>query len=331
MGTDHSVPKRTPSPEPLEPPQRTERSVPIFFGAAHSVLKRKPRQEDARSRGQSGLSPSSGILLGLTIALTGCARHYRVEGLVVQTDPAQRTILVSHRPIKNYMPAMTMSFHVGPHEDLSKLTPGTRLNFELRITKHASLAEHLKPRVTRLEGINGEPLRVEIPKNKVALGSEVPDFTLTDQAGRPVRLSDFRGRVVAIDFIYTRCPLPDVCPRLSANFAYVSKRLRGRDVTLLSITIDPQFDTPPVLSEYAHRYGADGESWRFLTGTAGQIRNVGGRFGLIYWPEEGSLTHTSATAVIGRDGKLEALIEGASYRPDQLRDLIEHELNQSSS
>jgi len=294
MGTDHSVPRPTPSPAHSDSIQWTERSVPIFFV--------------------------------LALALTGCARHYRVEGLVLQTDPAQRTILVSHRPIKNYMPAMTMSFHVSPHEDLSKITPGTRLNFELRITKHDSLAQNLKPRATRLEGINGEALRVETPKNKVALGSEVPDFTLTDQSGRNVHLSDFRGRVVAIDFIYTRCPLPDVCPRLSANFAYVSKRLRGRDVTLLSITIDPQFDTPPVLAEYAHRYGGDGESWRFLTGTTDQIRDVGGRFGLIYWPEEGSLTHTSATAVIGRDGRLEALIEGSSYRPDQLRDLIEHDL-----
>jgi protein SCO1 len=265
------------------------------------------------------------ILLLLT--LTACAHTHHVEGLVIQTDPARRTILVSHRPIKNYMPGMTMPFHVAPHEDISKLTPGTRLNFDLRVTKHESLAVHLKPRVTKLEGINGEPIRAEPPANRIAVGAAVPDFTLTDQSGRTVRLSDFRGRVVGIDFIYTRCPLPDVCPRLSANFAYVAKRLRGRDITLLSITIDPQFDTPPILTEYAHRYGSDGEAWRFLTGTPDQIRNVGGLFGLIYWPEEGSLTHTSATAVIARDGKLEALIEGSNYRPDQLKDLLEHALN----
>jgi protein SCO1 len=225
------------------------------------------------------------------------------------------------------MPGMAMPFHVAPREDMSKLTPGTRLNFDLRITKHSSLAQNLKPRVTKLEGINGQPIRVDASANRIAIGAEVPDFTLTDQSNRQVHLRDFRGRVTAIDFIYTRCPLPDVCPRLSANFAYVSKRLAGRGLTLLSITIDPQFDTPPVLTEYAHRYGGDGESWRFLTGTSDQIRSVGGLFGLIYWPEEGSLTHTSATAVIGRDGKLEALIEGASYRPDQLRDLLEHALS----
>lgn len=268
------------------------------------------------------------IFFGILLGVTACARHYKVEGLVIQTDQIQRTILVSHRPIKNYMPGMTMPFHVARHEDLSKLTPGTRVSFDLRIGKHESIARNLKPRTSALKGPDGELLNVAESVNRVALGAQVPDFTLTDQAGRPVHLSDFRGRVVAIDFIYTRCPLPDVCPRLSANFAYVSKRLGGRDLTLLSITIDPQFDTPAVLSEYARRYGSNGEGWRFLTGTPDQIRTVGGLFGLVYWPEEGSLTHTSATAVLGRDGKLEALIEGAGYRPDQLRDLLEHSLNQ---
>jgi protein SCO1/2 len=267
----------------------------------------------------------------LILALcTGCAKHYRVEGLVLQADPAQSTILVSHRPIGRYMPAMTMAFHVAPKEDLSKLTPGTRLSFDLRISKHESIATHLQPRTAKLE-VDGKEIRVETPANKVALGAVVPDFTLTDQANRAVRLSDFRGRVVAIDFIYTRCPLPDVCPRLSANFAYVAKQLisptAGRDLELLSITIDPQYDTPAALTEYARRYGADGEHWRFLTGSLDDIRQVAGLFGLVYWAEEGSITHTAATALITRDGKLAAVIQGTNYRAVQLRDLVEHTMS----
>jgi len=261
----------------------------------------------------------------LCIVSSGCAKHYRVQGLVLQTDLAARTILVSHRPIDRYMPAMTMAFHVAPKEDLSKLAPGSRVDFDLSVGKHVTIARNLKPRVTKLEA-GGQEIRVENPPNKVALGGTMPDFTLTDQSGRAVHLSDFRGRVIAVDFIYTRCPLPDVCPRLSANFAFVSKRLRGRDLELLSITIDPQYDTPATLTEYGRRYGADGESWRFLTGSSSQIREVAGLFGLVYWAEEGSITHTTATAIIGRDGKLSARIEGSSYRPDQLRDLIEHNL-----
>jgi len=213
------------------------------------------------------------------------------------------------------MPAMTMPFRVATREDLSKLQPVSRVSFDLAVGKKESVARHVKVRETKLE------VPVASPANRLAIGAAVPDFSLTDQAGRTVRLGDFAGRVVAVDFIYTRCPLPDVCPRLSANFAYLNKRVP--EVALLSITIDPQFDTPAVLGEYARRYGSDGDRWRFLTGSMERIKEVAGLFGLIYWPEDGSITHTVATGIIGRDGKLAALIEGSSYRPEQLRDLVE--------
>jgi len=251
--------------------------------------------------------------LWLTVILAGCAHRYRVEGLVLAVDPTNRTILVSHRPIEKYMPAMTMQFAVAPHENLSRVAPGARVDFEL----HNSKARKLRVQRTELQNV-----QVETPKNQLAIGDLVPDFTLLDQDSRQIHLSDFKGRVIALDFIYTRCPLPDVCPRLSANFAYVFKRLPN--VELLSITIDPQWDTPAVLQEYGHRWQADGERWRFLTGTPDQIRTVSGLFGLIYWPEDGSITHTVATAIIGRDGRLAARIDGASHRPEQLRDLITH-------
>jgi protein SCO1/2 len=251
--------------------------------------------------------------LWLTVILAGCAHRYRVEGLVLAVDPAQRTILVSHRPIEKYMPAMTMQFAVAPRESLSNVAPGARVDFELR----DSQARNLRVLRTELQNV-----QVEAPKNQLAIGDPVPDFSLIDQNSREIHLSDFRGRVIALDFIYTRCPLPDVCPRLSANFAYIFKRLPN--VQLFSITIDPQWDTPTVLKEYGGRWQSDGERWRFLTGTPDQIRNVSGMFGLIYWPEDGSISHTVATAIIGRDGKLAARIDGSSHRPEQLRDLIQH-------
>jgi protein SCO1/2 len=249
------------------------------------------------------------------------AQHYPVEGIVVETKPALRQMVVAHKPIDNYMPAMTMAFQVGRDVPLEQLTPGTRVGFDLKVGKKSSIARHVT--------VRSQPLNdVILPKaslNKVSIGNKMPSFALTDQSGKTVNLSDFRGKAVVIDFIYTRCPLPDVCPRLSANFASVSKKLGGRDVEFLSITIDPQFDTPAVLAEYARRWQAQA-SWRFLTGTAAQIQEVAGLFGLIYWPEEGSITHTVATAVIGRDGTLLAQIDGAAYRPDQLLALVEHAL-----
>ena len=130
-------------------------------------------------------------------------------------------------------------------------------------------------------------------------------------------------KVVVVDFIYTRGPLPDVCPRLSANFASVSKKLRGRDVEFLSITIDPQYDTPAVLARIRAPL-AGGRFLEILNRHFSADPGSGGIFGLVYWPEEGSITHTVATAVVGRDGTLRAKIDGAGYRPDQLLALIEN-------
>ena len=138
--------------------------------------------------------------------------------------------------------------------------------------------------------------------------------------GGTVRLADYLGKIVVLDFIYTRCPLPDVCPRLSANFAALQRRMP--EVSLLSVTVDPQYDRPDVLADYAKRWGADPRRWHFLTGTLDEIRQVAGNFGLVFWAEEAMVTHTVATAVIDREGKLAAIIDTPSYRWEQLRDLV---------
>jgi protein SCO1 len=219
---------------------------------------------------------------------------------------------VSHRAIPGYMPAMVMPFHLARPVDIDRVKPGARVRFDLS----KSLARKVR--------VVGTKQDFAAPKTgaKLAVGDDVPDFELTDQDSRPVRLSDFRGRVVAIDFIYTRCPLPDVCPRLSAAFAYVAHQVAGPDLTLLSVTVDPQYDTPEILSEYARRWNADPLRWRFLTGSMDEVRNVAARFGLVFWPEENMIAHTVVTAVIDRQGRLAALVEGAAYRPRELRDLV---------
>ena len=104
----------------------------------------------------------------------------------------------------------------------------------------------------------------------------------------------FVGKVVAITFIYTRCPLPDYCMRLSNNFARLQKRFNtrmGRDLVLLSITFDPDHDSPDVLAKYAETWKANVDGWRFLTGTLSNVKQVCGMFGMNFWPDEGLLPH----------------------------------------
>jgi protein SCO1/2 len=250
------------------------------------------------------------FLLPLLLA----ARSFSVDGIVVAVDPAARTMLVAHRPVEKYMPAMTMPFRVEKASELDGLYPGARVRFELVVERDRSMARRV------VKTGDGE---IAPPKGKLRPGDAVADFELRDQSGRTVRLSDFRGKVVAIDFIYTRCPLPDVCPRLSANFATLQKRFAGRDLVLLSVTVDPEYDTPAVLAEYAKRWGADGRGWRFLTG---DVARVAAQLGEVYWTDEGSIGHNSVTSIVGRDGRLAAAVDGSNWRVDQLSSLIAHEL-----
>ncbi len=245
------------------------------------------------------------------------AKDYRAEGVVLRVNRAEQTVTVSHRAIPGYMEAMAMPFRVRNPAELANLAPGVRITFRLEVGRHQTLASHIR----RESGAIGDVPDID-QSHKLRIGEQVPDFTLRNQAGREVRLSDLRGRPVALDFIYTRCPLPDVCPRLSANFARIQKRF-GKRITLVSITIDPQYDTPEVLSEYARRWRANPDNWMFLTGSPDAISAVAVKFGLVYWPEEGMLTHTVATALIDPNGKLAALLEGAGYTSQQLIDLVE--------
>ena len=148
------------------------------------------------------------------------AKTYTVDGIVVAVDPAARTMLVSHRAIGHYMPAMLMPFQAENAAELAALHPGSRIAFELTLPKAGSVARNIRP--------TGAPdAELPSPVEKLAIGSSLPDFVLTDQQGRTLRSADIRGKVVAIDFIYTRCPLPDV-PAAFANFAMLQRQFRDR-------------------------------------------------------------------------------------------------------
>ena len=237
-------------------------------------------------------------------------------------------MLVSHRAVRGYMPAMVMPFRAQTASELSNLHPGDRITFELRVRKSGALARNITVSSAGLEGAGGE-LVIPDPADMLSLGALVPDFVLMDQTGRQLQLSDFRDRIVAVNFIYTRCPLPEVCPRLAASFAQLQRRFAdrmGRDLVLFSITLDPQYDTPKVLSEYARKWRADPAAWKFLSGSAAEIEGIARRFGVVYWPEEGLITHTNSTAIVGRDGRMIARVDGSSFEPQQLGDLVAQNL-----
>ncbi len=147
-----------------------------------------------------------------------------------------------------------------------------------------------------------------------------------DQAQHETHFAQFRGKVVALTFAYSRCPNPNYCFRLSNNLSMLSRRfheLAGRDLVLLTIVIDPDDDQGKALERYADTWKADPAAWHFLTGKVADVRAVAELFGMNFWNDEGFLTHSFHTVVVDRDGKLAANLEGNQFSAEQLGDMVE--------
>jgi protein SCO1/2 len=158
------------------------------------------------------------------------------------------------------------------------------------------------------------------------VGQAVPDFTLIDQKRDSISLSALKGKVVAITFIYTRCPLPNFCFRASNNFGVLHRRFADRmekDLVLLSITFDPDHDQPETLADYARTWTKDATGWHFLTGPSTDVKNLCREFGVNSWQDEGFLTHGLHTVIVDRQGRIAANLEGNEYTAKQLGDLTE--------
>ncbi len=232
-------------------------------------------------------------------------------------------VTVSHEAIPGFMDAMAMRFAVRDRDRLAEVHPGDRISFRLRVRPSATWIDRLRllSAAPADAGLTLTPAKPTLVK----LGQPMPDFTLVDQHARPVSLSALRGRVVVVTFIYSRCPLPDYCPRVVANLGSVRDRFRerlGGDLTLLTVSFDPRYDTPEVLRAYAGHFNADVPGWHFLTGEPDAIARVCDAFGIEYWPDQGLITHTLQTAVIDREGKLAAATEGKDFSGRQLADLV---------
>lgn len=276
------------------------------------------------------------VLLLLLAAPYAWAQQYPVTGMVLTVDRPRNTFTASIQEIPGFMAAMTMPFEVRQRKDLDGLVPGAAVEFTLVADKKSPHAERI--RVVRYESMQADPLAATRLKqlNRIvagpaadqalAIGDDVPDFTLIDQKRRPVSLADLRGKVVAINFIYTRCALPIFCLRIANNFGVLQKRFKqrlGRDLVLLTVTFDPVQDTPDVLAKYADQFNADPANWRFLTGPVPDVQRVCRLFGVDAFLDEGLMDHNLHTALIDRQGRLVANIEGNQFTAAQLGDLTE--------
>ena len=273
------------------------------------------------------------LLVGVPGAQAQQLKRYPMTGLVIEVDPARRSFVVSHDAVEGLMPAMTMPFEVRDRAVLAGVTAGMTVRFTLVLGAQSARAEGVQ--IVPYESAEQDPStarRLELmrritgrPSTAVAVGQPVPDFTLIDQTRGRVTLTELRGKVVVVNFIYTTCALPQFCYRMATHFGAVQKRFArrmGTDLVLLTVTFDPVRDTPERLAEYASQWKADPAQWHFLTGAVADVQRVCGWFGVDFFPDEGLINHSTHTAVIDRRGTLKANIEGNTMTATQLGDLV---------
>ena len=274
------------------------------------------------------------IVVLLITSVSG-ARQYPVKGMVVSVNRGGSTFTASIEEIPGFMRAMTMPFEVRQVKELDGLAPGAMVEFTLVVEAKTSYAQGIT--IVRFQNVEQDPFaasRLSILKDMISgtptrlltIGDPVPNFSLTDQRKGSVSLDGLRGSVVALNFVYTSCALPNFCLRLANNFAALQKRFEkrlGKDLVLLTVTFDPAHDTPEVLAKYSEQWNANPASWHFLTGSEADVQRVCRMFGVQAFPNEGLLDHSLHTVLIDRQGKLAANIEGNRFTASQLGDLTE--------
>lgn len=227
------------------------------------------------------------------------------------------------------MEPMVMSYKFKPASMLRQVAPGDSISAEVVVVEpdannrdagpdywleNVKVTGHEKSRPAQGPGA------MHIPQS----GEEVPDFSLTNQDGKRVSLKQYRGKVLLVTFIYTRCPFQDFCPRMSRNFDEIYKQMGDDGAThLLSISFDPENDTPKVLRKYgftvAHTQDAAlFKRWEFAVPRAADLPRIADFFALTVTPQGGLITHNLSTAVIGPDGKIVSWYHGGDWQVSDL-------------
>jgi len=273
------------------------------------------------------------ILLAL-LALSGvsCKKEqvFQVNGIVREVLPEGKQVKIEHEKIPNYMAAMTMTFDVRDAKELNGIAPGDKVSFRMIVQEKDGWIDQIKK-----TGVAAPPAPAPAPDtfrparevDPLQVGDRMPEYHFTNQFGQTVSLTDFKGQALALTFIFTRCPYPTFCPRMSDNFSEAQKKLKATPNAptnwhLLTISFDPGFDTPAVLKSYATRFNADPMHWTFATGELIDVTAITEQFGLLFWrpnPQDpAGISHNLRTVVIDAEGRVQKVFTENVWKVDEL-------------
>ncbi len=258
-------------------------------------------------------------------ASAAAERQFVVTGIVREPVTAGQ-IVIEHDAIPGFMPAMTMPFYVADESVADGLAPRDRVRFRFVVGERS--------RADRFEVIGREtsanaaaapdpsPARVATIR-RLKVGDIVPEFALVDHLGRTLTGSEIDGRLTVVTFIFTRCPVPEFCPAMTFRFAELQERILENETLrerarLLGVTLDPEFDRPEILRDYAEATGVDPDVWRLATGEPAEVRAFVKAFSVHAEARSGTLDHTLCTALIGPDRRVLEIWRGNAWKTSEV-------------
>ena len=282
-------------------------------------------------------SPSSRLALFCLCALlvfsAACNRgpsqpsvkRFAFKGKVMSVDKNARTANIDNEPIPGFMDAMVMPYTIKPASALDQLQPGDSISADVVVQPDNTYwLENVKVVAHSQTPAEKPTSSIHIPSP----GDQVPDFKLVNQNGQHTSLHQYRGQTLLLTLIYTRCPFPDFCPRVSHEFAAIDRQVRADPsrygkTHLLSISFDPTHDTPKVLRAYGFSCAATKDPalfkhWEFSAIPQPELKDFADYFALTYSEDGGLITHSLSTAVISPDGKIYRWYHGADWQASDL-------------
>ena len=287
------------------------------------------------------------VCVGAMSVIAGCKKQsvdkpeekrYHLIGKIVQIDQDQSMLVVDSKEIPGFMAAMTMPYPVRYKASLAGLGVGDEITADVVVASDGAYLDNI---VVTKKG-TGAPATTPPASQTIHQpqpGEAVPDFALVNQDGKPIHLSSYKGNVLLVTFIYTRCPFPDYCPLVSQNFAKVYAETKGTDLRerlrLLTISFDTDYDTPKVLRDYAATFdhlagGNPIDRWQFAVAPPKDMKKITDFFGLYYTQNGGQITHSMSTSVISPQGKIYKWHDDNDWKPADIITEAQMALQQST-
>jgi len=248
-------------------------------------------------------------------------KTFTVKGVVQEIKNDGKTLVIDHEEMPGYMRAMIMPFKVKDAKLSAGLKPGDEVMLEYVVEETSSWIEAIQ------RTGNTGPIKIkQVPPMEEPLktGDVLPDYRFLDENGQAVKLSDFRGQVVALTFVFTRCPVPEYCPAMMRQFAAVDQALKKEAGVpgkwrLLTLSFDHVFDKPEVMKAYGVNFGHEPSHWSLLTATdAETITKIGANVGLKFGEVHGTYQHNLRTVVLTPEGRIQRMFLDETWKPEEL-------------